>query len=56
MDSLFMVISSLLTTALLASGFSIPQIFLTLAALTVIAAWVIRDAVREQGRAVRKAE
>ncbi|MDR1020104.1 MAG: MFS transporter [Synergistaceae bacterium] len=56
MDSLFMVISSLLTTALLASGFSIPQIFLTLAALTVIAAWVIRDAVREQDGAVRKAE
>jgi acyl-[acyl-carrier-protein]-phospholipid O-acyltransferase/long-chain-fatty-acid--[acyl-carrier-protein] ligase len=48
MDSLFMVISSLLTTALLAVGLSIPQIFLVIAALTVAAAWVIRGAVRDQ--------
>jgi acyl-[acyl-carrier-protein]-phospholipid O-acyltransferase/long-chain-fatty-acid--[acyl-carrier-protein] ligase len=48
MDSLFMVISSVLTTALLASGLSIPQIFLVLAALTVIAAWIIRGTVRDQ--------
>jgi acyl-[acyl-carrier-protein]-phospholipid O-acyltransferase/long-chain-fatty-acid--[acyl-carrier-protein] ligase len=48
MDSLFMVVSSLATTAMLGAGFSIPQIFLTIAALTVVAAWVVRDAVSEQ--------
>jgi acyl-[acyl-carrier-protein]-phospholipid O-acyltransferase/long-chain-fatty-acid--[acyl-carrier-protein] ligase len=48
MDSLFMVISSLLVTALLAAGFSIPQIFLAVAALTVIAAWIIRGTVKDQ--------
>jgi acyl-[acyl-carrier-protein]-phospholipid O-acyltransferase/long-chain-fatty-acid--[acyl-carrier-protein] ligase len=48
MDSLFMVISSLLVTALLAAGLSIPQIFLAVAALTVIAAWIIRGAVKDQ--------
>ena len=48
MDSLFMVISSLLVTALLAAGFSIPQIFLVAAALTIIAAWIIRGTVRDR--------
>jgi acyl-[acyl-carrier-protein]-phospholipid O-acyltransferase/long-chain-fatty-acid--[acyl-carrier-protein] ligase len=48
MDSLFMVISSLLTTALLTAGLSIPHIFLVIAVLTVIAAWVIRGSVRDQ--------
>ncbi|MDR1915585.1 MAG: MFS transporter [Synergistaceae bacterium] len=47
MDSLFMVISSLAATGMLTLGMSIPQIFLATAALTVIAAWVIRGAVRE---------
>ncbi|MDR3279859.1 MAG: MFS transporter [Synergistaceae bacterium] len=50
MDSLFMVISSVATTLMLGAGFSIPQVFLTLAALTVIASFVIRSAVREQMR------
>jgi acyl-[acyl-carrier-protein]-phospholipid O-acyltransferase/long-chain-fatty-acid--[acyl-carrier-protein] ligase len=45
-DSLFMVLSALGTSALLALGFSIPQIFLTMAILTVAAAAVIRSRVR----------
>jgi acyl-[acyl-carrier-protein]-phospholipid O-acyltransferase/long-chain-fatty-acid--[acyl-carrier-protein] ligase len=50
MDSLFMVISSLLTTAMLAAGMSIPQVFLLMAVLTLIAAWVIKGAVRGRMR------
>ncbi|MDR3332157.1 MAG: MFS transporter [Synergistaceae bacterium] len=50
MDSLFMVISSVATTAMLAAGLSIPQIFLAMAGLTGIAAWIIRGAVRDQMR------
>jgi acyl-[acyl-carrier-protein]-phospholipid O-acyltransferase/long-chain-fatty-acid--[acyl-carrier-protein] ligase len=46
MDSLFMVISSVLTAAMLAVGLSIPQVFLVMAALTAAAAWIIRGAVR----------
>jgi hypothetical protein len=45
-----MVISSAATTAMLAIGLSIPQIFLVMAGLTGIAAWIIRGAVREQMR------
>ena len=47
-DSLFMVISAVGTSILLALGFSIPDIFLVMAVLTVIAAFFIRKAVREQ--------
>lgn len=47
-DSLFMVLSSLATTAMLWAGFSIPQIFLVMSVLTLIAAWIIRGAVRER--------
>ncbi|MDR1481075.1 MAG: MFS transporter [Synergistaceae bacterium] len=43
MDSLFMVVSSLLTSAMLAAGFSIPGIFLALAVLTAAVAWIMRD-------------
>jgi acyl-[acyl-carrier-protein]-phospholipid O-acyltransferase/long-chain-fatty-acid--[acyl-carrier-protein] ligase len=50
MDSLFMVISSLLTTAMLSIGMSIPHIFLVLAVLTIVAAWIIRGVVRDQIR------
>jgi acyl-[acyl-carrier-protein]-phospholipid O-acyltransferase/long-chain-fatty-acid--[acyl-carrier-protein] ligase len=50
MDSLFMVISSIATTAMLSAGFSIPQIFLALAALTIVASFVIRGAVHDQMR------
>ena len=50
MDSLFMVISSVGTTIMLALGMEIPQIFLVMAVLTTIAAVVIRGAVREQMR------
>jgi hypothetical protein len=46
MDSLFMVLSSLLTTAMLAAGFSIPRIFLAMAVLTAVAAWIVNGAVR----------
>lgn len=46
MDSLFMVLSSVGTTILLALGMAIPQIFLVMAALTVAAAFIIRGAVR----------
>lgn len=42
MDSLFMVLSSLATTAMFAVGMSIPHIFLALALMTLAAAWVIR--------------
>jgi acyl-[acyl-carrier-protein]-phospholipid O-acyltransferase/long-chain-fatty-acid--[acyl-carrier-protein] ligase len=48
MDSLFMVVSSVITTVMLEAGFSIPQIFLAMAALTVLASFVIRSAVHEQ--------
>jgi acyl-[acyl-carrier-protein]-phospholipid O-acyltransferase/long-chain-fatty-acid--[acyl-carrier-protein] ligase len=47
-DSLFMVISAVGTSIFLAFGFSIPDIFWVIAMLTVIAAFVIRSAVREQ--------
>jgi acyl-[acyl-carrier-protein]-phospholipid O-acyltransferase/long-chain-fatty-acid--[acyl-carrier-protein] ligase len=48
MDSLFMVISSAAAAAMLEAGFSIPQIFLAMAALTAAASFVIRNAVRDQ--------
>lgn len=48
MDSLFMVISSVTTTVMLALGCSIPQVFLVMAVLTIVAAFVIRGAVKEQ--------
>jgi acyl-[acyl-carrier-protein]-phospholipid O-acyltransferase/long-chain-fatty-acid--[acyl-carrier-protein] ligase len=44
MDSLFMVISSVLTALMLAAGMSIPQIFLAASALTAAAAFIIRGA------------
>lgn len=47
-DSLFMVISAVGTSLLLTAGLSIPQIFLVMAILTVIAAGFIRKAVRGQ--------
>jgi acyl-[acyl-carrier-protein]-phospholipid O-acyltransferase/long-chain-fatty-acid--[acyl-carrier-protein] ligase len=49
-DSLFMVLSAIGTSLLLAAGFSIPQIFLATAILTVAAAAFIRAAVRDQLR------
>jgi acyl-[acyl-carrier-protein]-phospholipid O-acyltransferase/long-chain-fatty-acid--[acyl-carrier-protein] ligase len=49
-DSLFMVLSAVGTSLLLAAGFSIPQIFLAMAVLTVVAAVLIRAAVRDQLR------
>jgi acyl-[acyl-carrier-protein]-phospholipid O-acyltransferase/long-chain-fatty-acid--[acyl-carrier-protein] ligase len=49
-DSLFMVLSAIGTSLLLAVGFSIPQIFLVTAILTVIAAIFIRAAARDQLR------
>jgi acyl-[acyl-carrier-protein]-phospholipid O-acyltransferase/long-chain-fatty-acid--[acyl-carrier-protein] ligase len=49
-DSAFMVLSALSTTAMLKAGFSIPQIFLVTAALTIVASFVIRGAVRDQMR------
>ncbi|GHS88373.1 hypothetical protein AGMMS49957_09750 [Synergistales bacterium] len=45
-DSLFMVLSAVLTSVLLMTGFSIPHIFLVTAILTVVAAVIIRKAVR----------
>ncbi|MDR2779976.1 MAG: MFS transporter [Synergistaceae bacterium] len=48
MDSCFMVVSSLLAAFMLEAGFSIPQIFLVTAALTVAASLVIRRTVRVQ--------
>jgi hypothetical protein len=45
-----MVVSSLATTIMLGLGFSIPQVFLAMAALTVIASFVIRSAVLGQTR------
>jgi membrane protein implicated in regulation of membrane protease activity len=45
-----MVLSALGTSLLLAAGFSIPQIFLVMAILTIVAAVFIRAAVREQLR------
>ena len=50
MDSLFMVLSAVGTTALLAMGVSIPRIFLIMAILTVIAAVLIRRTVHDQMR------
>jgi acyl-[acyl-carrier-protein]-phospholipid O-acyltransferase/long-chain-fatty-acid--[acyl-carrier-protein] ligase len=47
-DSAFMVASSLAAAAMLRAGFTIPQIFLVTAALTIVASFVIRAAVREQ--------
>ena len=49
-DSAFMVVSSLSAVAMLRVGFTIPQIFLVTAALTVVASFVIRAAVRGQMR------
>jgi acyl-[acyl-carrier-protein]-phospholipid O-acyltransferase/long-chain-fatty-acid--[acyl-carrier-protein] ligase len=46
-DSLFMVFSAIGTSLLLAAGFSIPQIFLVMALLTIAAAVFIRAAVRD---------
>ena len=50
MDSLFMVLSAVGPSVLLMAGFSIPQIFLVMALLTVIAAFVIRGTVHDQMR------
>lgn len=50
MDSLFMVLSSVGTTILFSLGMPIPQIFLVMAVLTVIAAFVIRGAIQEESR------
>ena len=47
-DSFFMVLSAVGTSVLLALGFSIPHIFLVMAALTIAATFVIRKTVREQ--------
>ncbi|MDR1649860.1 MAG: MFS transporter [Synergistaceae bacterium] len=47
-DSLFIVLSAIGSSVLLALGFSIPQIFLVMAVLTVAAAVFIRAAVRGQ--------
>ena len=47
-DSAFMVLSSVAAAAMLRAGFTIPQIFLVTAALTIMASFVIREAVREQ--------
>jgi acyl-[acyl-carrier-protein]-phospholipid O-acyltransferase/long-chain-fatty-acid--[acyl-carrier-protein] ligase len=49
-DSLFMVLSAVGTSLLLATGLSIPQIFLVMAILTIVAAAFIRAAVRDQLR------
>jgi acyl-[acyl-carrier-protein]-phospholipid O-acyltransferase/long-chain-fatty-acid--[acyl-carrier-protein] ligase len=49
-DSLFMVLSAVGTSLLLAAGLSIPQIFLVMAILTIVAAVFIRAAVRGQLR------
>jgi acyl-[acyl-carrier-protein]-phospholipid O-acyltransferase/long-chain-fatty-acid--[acyl-carrier-protein] ligase len=48
MDSCFMVSSSLSAALMLKAGFSIPQIFLVTAALTVGASFVIRKTVRDR--------
>lgn len=50
MDSLFMVVSAVGTTALLAAGVAIPGIFLVTAILTLIAAFIIRRAVKKMLR------
>jgi acyl-[acyl-carrier-protein]-phospholipid O-acyltransferase/long-chain-fatty-acid--[acyl-carrier-protein] ligase len=47
-DSLFMVLSAVGTSIFLTLGYSIPDIFLVMAVLTVAAAFIIRKAVREQ--------
>jgi len=49
-DSLFMVLSAVGTSVLLAMGMEIPHIFLITALLTIAAAFVIRKAVQEQLR------
>jgi hypothetical protein len=48
MDSAFMVLSSLAAGAMLRAGFTIPQIFLVTAALTIVASFLIKTAVRDQ--------
>ena len=47
-DSLFMVLSAVGTSIFLTLGYSIPDIFWVMAILTIVAAFVIRKAVREQ--------
>jgi acyl-[acyl-carrier-protein]-phospholipid O-acyltransferase/long-chain-fatty-acid--[acyl-carrier-protein] ligase len=47
-DSAFMVASSLAVAVMLRLGFTIPQIFLVTAALTIAASFVIRAAVRDR--------
>jgi acyl-[acyl-carrier-protein]-phospholipid O-acyltransferase/long-chain-fatty-acid--[acyl-carrier-protein] ligase len=49
-DSLFMVISAIGTSVLLALGFSIPHIFLVMAVLTIVAAVFVRKGVHSQQR------
>ncbi len=46
-DSLFMVLSAVGTTLLLALRFSVPQIFLVMAILTLAAAWLIGRTVKD---------
>ena len=48
-DSLFMVLSTAGSGLLLAAGFRIPQIFLVMAVLTVLAALLIHRGVRQYG-------
>ncbi len=48
-DSFFMVLSAVGSSLLLAAGLQIPQIFLVMAALTVLAAFLIRRGVRRYG-------
>jgi acyl-[acyl-carrier-protein]-phospholipid O-acyltransferase/long-chain-fatty-acid--[acyl-carrier-protein] ligase len=52
MDSLFMVVSSVMTTAMLALGISIPQVFLAMALLTLAAAAILSAAGKTEGRGV----
>jgi acyl-[acyl-carrier-protein]-phospholipid O-acyltransferase/long-chain-fatty-acid--[acyl-carrier-protein] ligase len=49
-DSVFMAMSSLAAAAMLRAGFTIPQIFLATAALTIAASFAIRAAVRDRTR------
>ncbi|MCL2683671.1 MAG: MFS transporter [Synergistaceae bacterium] len=46
-DSVFIVASSIAAAIMLKSGFSIPQIFLVTAVLTIVALFVIKNAVRD---------
>ncbi|MDR1873615.1 MAG: hypothetical protein LBQ90_01180, partial [Synergistaceae bacterium] len=50
MDSLFMVLSAVGTSVLLAAGLSIPHIFLVMAVMTAVATLVIRRTVHDQLR------